>query len=76
MTRRAELALGAALFRVRWLPAPFCLGLVVAMVLLLARFAKATLASVDPILKRVPSCLVVSGVLFALMDRIADRHKG
>jgi len=169
LARRTEVALETALFRARWLLVPFYLGLVVAMVLLLAKFAKATLASVVPILngssgeamiailslvdaalvanllliiifagyenfiskidlrdsedrpkwmgnvgfsdlkiKLIGSivaisaidllkyffnvgtarpqdmawaigihvCLVVSGVLFALMDRIADRHKG
>ncbi|HSC64761.1 MAG TPA: YqhA family protein [Caldimonas sp.] len=50
IARRTEVALETALFRTRWLLVPFYVGLVVAMVLLLVKFAKATLASVDPIL--------------------------
>jgi uncharacterized protein (TIGR00645 family) len=48
--RRIEHALESTLFRARWLLVPFYLGLVVAIVLLLVKFAKATLAAADPIL--------------------------
>jgi len=48
--RRAEVMVETALFQTRWLLAPFYLGLVFAIVLLLAKFAKSTLASIDPIL--------------------------
>jgi len=50
LARRTEVVLETALFRTRWLLVPFYFGLIVAMALLLAKFAKATLAAFDPIL--------------------------
>ncbi len=47
--RRVELLLELALFRTRWLLVPFYLGLIVAMALLLIKFAKSTIASIDVI---------------------------
>jgi uncharacterized protein (TIGR00645 family) len=49
-SRRTERGLEKALFQTRWLLLPFYAGLVFAMLLLLGKFAKATLAAIDPIL--------------------------
>lgn len=64
LARRTEAALETALFRTRWLLLAFYFGLVVAMGLLVVKL----------LLMALHACLMVSGVLFAVMDRIAGRH--